>query len=50
MHTAFPSWFRPDVQALRDMVEWWPKIAWGGVLAGHDYCDMILCESTTGHT
>ena len=25
--------------ALRDLVDWWPKIRAGGVLAGHDYID-----------
>jgi predicted O-methyltransferase YrrM len=27
--------------ALRDILDWWPKIKPGGVMAGHDYLDQI---------
>ena len=28
--------------ALNDMIDWWPKVRPGGVMAGHDYLDAIL--------
>ena len=27
--------------ALRDIMDWWPKLKPGGILAGHDYLDQI---------
>lgn len=31
-----------------DLCAWWPKVRAGGVLAGHDYCDMTLkCSDGT---
>lgn len=27
--------------SLVDLIDWWPKLAWGGVFAGHDYLDVI---------
>lgn len=32
--------------ALRDIVDWWPKLKPGGILAGHDYLSM---HETTGN-
>jgi hypothetical protein len=40
----------------RDIALWWPKIKWGGVLAGHDIfltthpgVTVAVCEFLTGH-
>lgn len=30
--------------ALADLIDYWPKVRWGGVIAGHDYLDGILPE------
>jgi predicted O-methyltransferase YrrM len=37
--------------ALRDIVDWWPKLKPGGVIAGHDYLDQINVAGVFGvHT
>jgi hypothetical protein len=30
-----------------DLVAWWPKIRAGGVLGGHDFCEMVLASGVT---
>ena len=37
-----PPFCTPALQALADMIDWWPKLAYGGVMAGHDYWDGII--------
>jgi hypothetical protein len=34
--------------ALRDFCDWWPKLAPGGVFAGHDYLDGVVPEGLFG--
>lgn len=34
--------------ALADLVDWWPKLRPGGVMAGHDFLTGILAEGATG--
>lgn len=34
--------------ALADMIDWWPKLAHGGVFAGHDYGDFTMGGDGTG--
>jgi SAM-dependent methyltransferase len=34
--------------ALRDILDWWPKLKPGGVLAGHDYLDQINLAGVFG--
>jgi len=36
--------------ALFDMVDWWPKLRRGGVLAGHDWVDMVQPPQLPGGT
>lgn len=32
--------------ALDDMIDWWPKLKAGGIMAGHDYLNIIIEKDT----